>query len=169
MGETSSKFDKWYIISDLRISAFSTSINLKNYFATSTAGFAGVVTYEYNQSYHISAFQFVIIILKLMKAKQIHTSIAKTSPTNSTHFTNLYDSVECNLHIIHNIDKRLCQFLHHPWESAFKLKNCSQSFWLIARIMTSACNSQYYHRGSISHNWQFVHQLPRRDSVTIYP
>ena len=42
MGETLSEYDKWYIILSLRISAFSSSTNLTNYFLTLTAGFVGV-------------------------------------------------------------------------------------------------------------------------------
>ena len=40
--ETLSEYDKWYIILELRISKFSTSTNLKNYFPTLTTGFVGV-------------------------------------------------------------------------------------------------------------------------------
>ncbi len=42
MAETLSEYDKWYIILELRISAFSASINLENCFPTLTAGFDGV-------------------------------------------------------------------------------------------------------------------------------
>ena len=42
MVETLSECGKWYIILELRISAFSASANLKNYFPTLMAGFVGV-------------------------------------------------------------------------------------------------------------------------------
>ncbi len=39
MGETLNKYNKWYIMLKLRISAFSASTNRRNYFPTLTAGF----------------------------------------------------------------------------------------------------------------------------------
>ncbi len=42
MDETLSEYDKWYIILELRISAFSASTILKNYFPALVAGYDGV-------------------------------------------------------------------------------------------------------------------------------